>query len=129
MRKFFLLIALVFSAAVSAQDIDFKKGQVLIDGNPCLKYESDPNNVTYSTLDGTEIVILKFIRVHGILYNKVVFLESGEEFTSQNYIYTKKLLVEKLLKSNTLVDCKLVPEKVKTFCIKNDEKVEERFRD
>lgn len=121
---FFLLTTIT----AFSQDISFKKGIVIIDGKDCLKYDSDAMNVSYQNLNGDDLMILKYIRVNDKLYTKVVFIESNLEFTSESYIFTKKLLVEKLLKSNALVDCNLVEEKLRTFVLKYDEKVEERLR-
>ena len=76
-------------------------------------------------------MILKFMRPDGTqesLYTKVIFIESHQEFTSKSYIFTKKVLIEKLLKSNTLVNCNLDEEKVRTFVLKYDEKVEDRLK-
>lgn len=127
MKKIITLLFLTVSVLGFSQDINFKKGIVSIDGKECLKYDSSATNVTYQNLNGDDIIILKYIRVNGLLYNKVIFVESKQEFTSESYIFTKKLLIEKLLKTNTLVDCTLNEEKVRTFVLKFDEKVEERL--
>ncbi|RZJ72000.1 hypothetical protein [Flavobacterium sp.] len=125
----FTLVCLLSVAFASAQKIDFDKktATVSIDGVACMKYESNANNVTYMTLEGTDIIILKYMEQNGVRYCKVIFVESNQQLTSESYSFTKKLLVEKLLKSNTLVDCALNEEKVRTFCMKYDEKVEDRF--
>lgn len=109
-----------------SQEIDFKKGIISIDGKECMKYDSSATNVTYQNLNGDDLFILKFIRATGKLYTKVVFIESNQELTSESYIFTKKLLFEKLLKSNAIVECSLNEEKVRTFVLKYDEKVEDR---
>lgn len=127
MKTFLYTIIFLSSFIGFSQDIAFKKGIMSIDGKECMKYDSDATNVTYQNLNGDDIIILKFIRVNGELYTKVVFIESHLEFTSQTYIFTKKNLIEKLLKSNTLVDCALNEDKIKTFVLKYDEKVEERY--
>lgn len=127
MKKIILILFLFSTSFIFSQEIDFKKGIITVDGKECMKYESSASNVTYQNLNGDDLIILKFIRVNGELYTKVIFVESRQEFTSQNYIFTKKNLVEKLIKSNTLVECALNEEKVSTFVLKYDEKVEERY--
>lgn len=130
-KSILLALILLISLASFGQDINFKKGIISIDGKECLKYDSDSNNVTYQNLKGEDIMILKFMRPDGTqesLYTKVIFIESHQEFTSKSYIFTKKVLIEKLLKSNTLVNCSLDEEKVRTFVLKYDEKVEDRLK-
>lgn len=122
----FLLISLLgFS-----QDIKIDDDIVLIDGQECLKISGDANNVSISDLEGNEIIFMKFIHNSrfGSVYNKVTFLDQKLSFTSQSYIFTKKLLIKKLLEDNTLMECKLDPEKVERFVLKYDENVErDRF--
>ncbi len=126
MKNFLTLAVLLIVSISLGQDINFKKGEVLIDDKPCLKYDSDGNNISYSSLDGTDLFVLKFIRVNGQLYNKIIFMESQRELTTQSYIFTKKILIDKLLKVGALENCALNEEKVLTFIAKFDEKVEQR---
>ncbi|WP_236554692.1 hypothetical protein, partial [Flavobacterium sp. 9AF] len=58
------------------------------------------------------------------LYNKIIFLDKKLSFTSKSYIFTKKLLIKKLLADKTLNECKLDSEKVEKFVMKYDENVE-----
>jgi len=130
-KIFTLLVLLLSSYLTFSQDVNFKKVIVYIDGKECLKYDSDSNNVTFQNLKGDDIMILKYVRpdrTQESLYTKVIFLESHQEFTSKSYIFTKKVLVEKLLKSNVLVNCELLEDKVATFVLKFDEKVEDRLK-
>ncbi|MDR6967634.1 hypothetical protein J2X31_001646 [Flavobacterium arsenatis] len=126
MKKFIMTAIAIFAFThlMNAQKIDIKKDIVSIDGVACLKIGGDSNNVSISTLEGEEIVFLKFARKYGDLYNKITFLEQKVTFTSQSYIFTKKLLIKKLLEDGTLKDCKLDSEKVEKFALKYDEKVE-----
>lgn len=127
-KNYLFLIVLLQSFFIgSAQDVRFKKGIVYVDDKECLKYDSDANNVSYQSLEGEDLFVLKFIRVGGILYTKVVFVESQMHLTSENYIFSKKLLVQKLLKSNVIENCTLNEEKIANFIVKFDEKVEERL--
>lgn len=129
MKKIITILVLLISFFSFSQDVNFKKGIVTIDGKECLKYDSDANNVTYQNMNGDDIMILKYIRPDGTqssLYAKVIFIDSNQELTT-SYIFTKKLLVEKLLKSNALVNCELDEDKLKVFVMKFDEKVEDRL--
>jgi len=131
MKHILVIFLLGISFLGFGQEIDFKKGIISIDGKECMKYDSDANTVTFQNLNGDDIMILKFMRPDGSqasLYTKVIFIESRQEFTSQNYIFTKKSLVEKLIKSKAIVDCVLNEEKVASFILKYDEKVEDRLK-
>ena len=131
MKHILVIFLLGISFLGFGQEIDFKKGIISIDGKECMKYDSDANTVTFQNLNGDDIMILKFMRPDGSqasLYTKVIFIESRQEFTSQNYIFTKKSLIEKLIKSKAIVDCVLIEEKVASFILKYDEKVEDRLK-
>ena len=130
MKKIILLFAIFNLSFIFAQDIKFKKGIVYVDGVECMKYDNDGNNVSFQNMKGDHIIAIQYLRPDGTqesLYTKVIFFGFKKELTSQNYIYTKKALVERLLKSNTLKDCALVEDKIDTFILKYDEKVEERL--
>jgi hypothetical protein len=130
MKKLFLILSFLTVTTLFSQEIDFKKGIVYIDGKECLKYESEGNNTTLKNLNGDDIVTIQYLRPDGSqqsLYNKIIFLEYNKSFTSKNYIYTRKALVEKLLKSNVLVECAINSDKIDTFILKYDEKVEDRM--
>jgi len=117
----------LISQAAFCQDIDFKKGIISVDGKDCLKVnDSDANNVSFSDLEGNELFFLKFIRnsQYGPLYTRVTFLSQKLSMTSKSYVFTKKLLVKKLLADGTLMNCALVPAKVESFVLKYDENVE-----
>ena len=129
MKKALVILLFLSSFAVFSQDINFKKGIVYIDGKECMKYDSDGGNITFQNMNGDDMMIIKYLRPDGTqqsLYTKVIFIESRQELTSKNYIFTKKALVEKLLKSNALENCALNDEKVANFVLKFDEKVESR---
>jgi len=130
MKKMYLLCVLILiSFSLYSQDIKFKKGKILIDKVECLNYSGDANNVEISTLDGNNTIILKFIRTgigfNGGLYNKIIFLEDSKSLTTRSYIFTKKLLVEKLLSEEVLKDCSIHSEKIDKFIVKFDEGIEE----
>ena len=117
----------VFSVSfVSAQKIKIKKNTVYVDGNECLTISGNSNNVSFSDMDGNELFFLKFIHNsrYASLYTKVTFFEEDLSFTSASYVFTKKLLIKKLVSDGTLKDCKLISKKVKRFIQKYDENVE-----
>lgn len=127
MKKIILTLSLFLISLVSfSQEIKIKDDIVSIDGKECLKIGGDANNVSISDLEGNEIIFLKFIHnsKYGSLYNKITFLDKKLSFTSKSYIFTKKLLIKKLLADKTLSECKLDSEKVEKFVMKYDENVE-----
>ncbi|WP_284652042.1 hypothetical protein [Flavobacterium terrisoli] len=125
-KKFLLLSFFLLSFTAFSQEIKIDNDIVTIDGKPCLKIEGDANNVSFLDMDGNELFFLKFIHnsKYGRVYNKITFLDQKLTFTSQSYVFTKKLLIKKLLADKTLVDCKLDPDKVERFVLKYDENIE-----
>lgn len=126
-QTFLLAVALLFSHVAFSQEIVIKKDIVSVDGKDCLKVkDSDPNNVSFMDLEGNEIFFLKFIHNsrYAPVYTKITFLDQKLTLTSRSYIFTKKILIKKLLTDGTLVNCALVPAKVENFVLKYDEKVE-----
>jgi len=120
------LLSLLFSSAF-CQEIDFKKNIVLVDGKECIKMsKEDAVSVSFSDMEGNEIVFLRFIHdsKYAKLYNKVTFVDQNLSFTSQSYIYTKKMLIKKLIKDSVIQDCKINLENLKKFIMKYDENVE-----
>lgn len=128
MRKIVMTVCIALCAIsiLNAQKIKIKKDIVYLDGQECLKVSGDPNNVSFSDLEGHELFFLKFIRNtrYASLYTKVTFFDDDLSLTSSSYIFSKKLLIKKLLLDGTLKDCKLVSDKVKRFVQKYDENVE-----
>lgn len=130
--KTILLIALTsmcFVGAMNAQNIKFKKGKVLVDTVECLDYDGDANNVELITTDGEQTIFLKFIRTgvghNGGLYTKVIFVEQEKSFTSKSYIFSRKLLVKKLLAAEVLKNCAIDESKIDKFILKYDEGIED----
>ncbi|GAA4357981.1 hypothetical protein GCM10023185_23110 [Hymenobacter saemangeumensis] len=124
---FTFLFFILLSQVAFSQEIVYKKDIISVDGKDCLKVnDSDPNNVSFLDLEGNEIFFLKFIRnsKYAPLYTKVTFLNQKLTMTSKSYIFTKKLLVKKLITDGTLTNCALVPAKVENFVLKYDENVE-----
>lgn len=128
MRKFILTVQFFLVSCISfSQEIKIDKDIVFIDGKECLKInDSDPNNISILDLNGNEIIMLKFIyrSRYATVYNKIIFLDQKLTFTSKSYIFTKKLLIKKLLADKTLNECKLDAEKVEKFVLKYNENVE-----
>lgn len=122
-----LLLSLFFCSTFS-QDVDFKKGLVIIDGKECLKMSNeDAVSVSFTDMDGNDLIFLRFIHnsKFGKLYNKVTFIGQKVSFTSQSYIYTKKMLIKKLITNKVIEDCKINEENLEKFIMKYDENVEE----
>ncbi len=135
--KRIILITLVLISALqvaNAQKIKFKKGVVTADGKPILNYENSILTKEFTTLDDAQTIILKFIHdseyTNGETYCKVIFVEQNKSFTSRSYIFTKKILVKKLLKSK-LIDANgnFNSSKIDKFIMKYDEKVEDQKKE
>ena len=124
---FFLFFTLLIVNSSFSQSFNIKKDIVFIDGKECLKIsKSDANNIAILDLEGKEIIFLKFIHdsKYASLYNKIIFLDQKVSFTSKTYIYTKKLLIKRLLAEKVIENCKLNTEKIEKFILKFDEEVE-----
>ena len=122
-----LMLSLLFSSSFG-QDIDFKKGVVLINGKECMKMsKEDAVSISFTDMEGNDMIFLRFIHnsKFGKLYNKVTFIDQKISFTSQSYIYTKKLLIKKLIINNVIQDCRINVESLEKFILKYDENIEE----
>ena len=121
------LIFILFTSITHAQNIKIKKDVVYVDSKEYLTIGGDENNVSFYDLNDNEIIFLKYIHdsKYGSLYTKITFLDSKLSFTSKSYIFTKKLLIKKLIQDKTLKNCQLIPEKVERFVLKYDENVEQ----
>ncbi len=122
-----LMLSLLFSSSFG-QDIDFKKGVVIINGKECMKMsKEDAVSISFTDMEGNDMIFLRFIHnsKFGKLYNKVTFIDQKISFTSQSYIYTKKLLIKKLIINNVIQDCRINVESLEKFILKYDENIEE----
>jgi|SRR5690606_19923469 len=125
-----LFVLSCFTNNLYAQSVKFKKDKVWVDGKECLNnHSSNANNIELATLDGSQTIFLKFIRTgigqNGGLYTKVIFVEQNKSLTSRSFIFTKKLLVNKLIDGEVLVDCNINEAKIDKFIMKYDEKIED----
>jgi hypothetical protein len=122
-----ILFSFLFLGAVlatKAQDIEAKKGIITIDGKECLHYNAkDPNNVSFSTLDGEDVMYLLYLRPHGNLYCKLVFVKQ-KKFLTTKYAFTKVLLMKRLLETKVIVDCKIDEDKVDNFIMRMHEEID-----
>lgn len=130
MKKIIALVLFFFVGAnLFAQSVKFKDDKVFVDEKECLNYSSDANNIELTTIDGKQTIFLKFIRTgegfNGGLYTKIIFVEQNKSLTTRSYIFTKKILVNKLLSNNVIVDCAINEESIDKFILKFDEKIEE----
>ncbi|MCW3161847.1 hypothetical protein [Chryseobacterium oryctis] len=127
MKKVLFGFAIIISCSAFAQDIDFKKGNILVDDKECMKYESDALTVTFKDKGGEDLIILRYIKANGVDYNKVIFVNAKKELSASNFIFTKKLLFDRLMRAGVIKDCALHEDKIDNFILKYDEKVEERL--
>lgn len=121
-----LFICMPFFNAVHAQKIKIKKGVIYVDDQECLSTDGDPVNISFYDLDGEEIVFMKYLddKYDGDTYMKVTFLDQKKSFTSKSIIFTKKMLIKRLLDTKTIENCELNEEKVDRFILKYDEDIE-----
>src|SRR5690606_1929643 len=126
----FLIVILVSANDLYSQSVKFKNDKVIVGGEECLIHNSsDANNIEFTTKDGQQTIFLKFIRT-GIgqnrgLYTKVIFVEQNKSLTSRSFIFSRKLLVNKLLSEKVIVDCEIKDENIDKFIMKYDDKIEE----
>ena len=128
MKKFYCAVLFVITNLALSQEVKIKKDIVYVDDKECLKIGGDANNVSIYDLEGNEIIFLKFIHnsKYGSVYNKVTFINQKKSFTSQSYVFTKSLLIKKLLSDKTLINCVLDDAKVENFVMKYDENIEKQ---
>ncbi len=119
-----LFIATTFlMPELSAQETKVKKGIGYVDGRECLKVIGEATNVTYSSLAGDELIILKYLEYRGDRYTEIIFLNEEFSFTCTSYGFTKKLLFKKLVEHGVIADCKLDAEKARNFALKYHENI------
>ena len=121
-------LVLLFSLSISnAQKIKIKKGVISVDGKSCLTTDGDAINKSFYDADGEEIVFLKYLtdRKDGENYMKITFLDQKISLTSKSILFTRKMLIRRLLASKVIVDCKLNTEKIERFILKYDENIEQ----
>ncbi|MBS1733879.1 MAG: hypothetical protein JST02_11345 [Bacteroidetes bacterium] len=128
MRRFLIVGTLIMLTHFAySQEVDFKKNTVLVDGKECIKMSNeDAVSVSYSDMEGNELIMMRFIHGsrYGSVYNKVVFVNEKLSFTSQSYVYTKKMLIKRLVKDKVIENCKINRENLEKFIMKYDENVE-----
>lgn len=123
-----LFFSLLAMGIAKAQKIKIKKGIVYIDGTECLKVSGDATSLTFSNLEGEEIIYVKYFHSnnHTSTYNTVRFLEQEQELSSATISFTKKYLVKKLIETGALKDCSLNDERVEKFILRYDEGIRRR---
>ena len=128
MKSYLLTIALLlFSAVAFCQVVEFKKDIVWIDGKECITMsKEDAVSISFKDMNGTDLMLLRFIHNsrYGSLYCKVTFVAEKLSFTSQSYIYTKKILIQKLAQNKVIQNCAFDLEKLQRFILKFDENIE-----
>lgn len=123
---FTVLLCFTFVNAIQAQKIKIKKGVIYVNDVKCLTTDGDPVNISFYDLDGEEIVFMKYLddKRDGDNYMRVTFLNQEKSFTSKSIIFTKKMLIRRLLDTKTIENCKLNKDKVDRFILKYDEDIE-----
>jgi len=127
MKKFLLGFAIIISCLVFSQEVKMKKGIVYEDGKEVLKYTSQSNQTTYSTLEGNKILYIDFVPNNSradASYFKVGFYDSDETATMKNNISPKRILVY-LINESVLEKGKLNVQNISNFIKRYDEKFEE----
>ena len=128
MKHIVLLFGIaLLSLSATAQEVKCKKGVVYVDGAECLTYEKTTNIMfTFSTLEGKEIMMLKFPRhpITSKIAAQVTFMEAQKVVSSESYVFNKKVLIEKLLKEGTLENCDINREKIDSFGLKYNEEID-----
>lgn len=123
---FAALLCMTFINVIQAQKIKIKKGVIYVVDEKCLTTDGDPVNISFYDLEGEEIVFMKYLddKYDGDTYVKVTFLDQKLSFTSKSYIFTRKMLIKRLLETKTIENCKLNQDKVERFILKYDENIE-----
>ncbi|WP_223032930.1 hypothetical protein [Hanstruepera marina] len=121
-----ILITITFVNITQAQKIKIKKGVIYIDDEKCLTTDGDPLNISFYDLEGDEIVFMKYLddKRDGESYMRVTFLSQKKSFTSKSILFTKKMLIRRLLDTKTIDNCMLNEDKVDRFILKYDEDIE-----
>ncbi len=118
-----LLMLFGLSTQLKAQQTKIKKNIAYVDGTECLKVKSEATNVTYSNLEGDEIIILKYLEYRGDRYTEIIFLNEEISFTCTSYGFTKKLLFKKLVEHGVISNCEVDEEKARNFALKYHENI------
>ena len=128
MRIFFTLAFLFFaSSQIFSQEVEFKKGVVLIDGAAALKYEGSDLKGSYSFSDmkGNEVIFIRIDKSPKVdLYWTMVFVKEKKTMTTKYSIPNKKTLIQKLVKEHVLENGAIVPDKLESFFLKYDEHIQ-----
>ena len=121
----FFLLSLA-GICLSAQEIEVKKGIILVDGKECLKIDKrDLNNISIADLSGNDLVYLKYADDRfGKRYNTIVFVTTKSSLYTQQFIYTGKSLVKRLIENHVLENCQFNDAKVENFIAKYGENVQ-----
>ena len=121
-----ILFLMLSISIVNAQKIKIKKGIIYVDGEKCMSTDGDPVNISFYDSDGEEIIFMKYLddKRDGENYMKITFLDQKLSLTSKSILFTRKMLIRRLLATKTIENCKLNQDKVERFILKYDENVE-----
>ena len=132
---FTVFILLVSTLAIQAQEIDFKKGTVFLDGKAVLSYKVE-NRATEFTLyklnTNEEVAFIidyenQTVGYRKDDYYKINFISIGLKLESSNILGTWKKVVKWFFKNDLFNNnAELNKDKVKVFVEKYDENISQR---
>ena len=132
---FTVFILLVCTLAIQAQEIDFKKGTVFLDGKAVLSYKVE-NRATEFTLyklnTNEEVAFIidyenQTVGYRKDDYYKINFISIGLKLESSNILGTWKKVVKWFFKNDLFNNnAELNKDKVKVFVEKYDENISQR---
>lgn len=120
---FFMLISIAFAYS---QDVKFNKGIVTIDGKDCLKYDgSEMSGFSYYNMAGEELFFVDYKRggSRNAMYWIITFVKDKTKMTNTS-LMSRKDIIAKLVKNGALTNCDTNAEKLSTFILKYEEKMD-----
>lgn len=118
--KYFICLALTFTmfTALKSQDVSIKKGIVYVNDVQVLKCEgSEVKGYTFFTMDGEEVLFMILNSWQGSNYWKFTFVKENKVLFPST-LYTRKAIVEALVKNGILKEGKWNGEKLDVFISK-----------
>ena len=115
-----LFLILFFCSCAFSQDVKFKKEIISIDGKPCLKHDRTGNTISFYDLSGEVIISLNYANS----YARIVFVKQKIKVTSSGTLYTKWDFMKHLVKNGACSDCAFNNERIETFAIQFDDRLE-----
>ena len=120
----FMLIGIAFSYS---QDVKFNKGIVTIDGKDCLKYDgSEMSGFSYYNMAGEELLFVDYKRggPKNVMYWMMTFVKDKVKMTNTS-LMSRKDIIAKLVKTGALTNCDTNADKLSSFVLKYDERIDQ----